>query len=140
RQIDQSQRTITSGIFYKLPYTTSLPVSPSNTDTLQAVIDGSPWTGKNVIAGALGGQLTISGSAPDGTQAVGIILPAGTLAGTYNLNYLAGVYIGVYVPAPPTGFVSSTGTLDILQNDVTNFRIRGDFQFYAIDPQGTTTA
>jgi hypothetical protein len=135
RDIDGHQKVINSGVFYKLPYVTSLPPA-SNTDTIQASIDGSKWSAQSIDAESLSGQLILSGSLSDGTQTIGLLMPADITPGKYTLAFIGGTYIGVYNPSPSVALASSTGTLTILSNNTLTNRISGNFVFTAVDPLG----
>src|ERR1700722_9609015 len=75
RSADGQQRTITSGIFDQIPYTTSLP-SGSATDTITAAIDGDDWAGQSVQASVSDGTLTLVGALSNGSQSIALIFPA----------------------------------------------------------------
>jgi hypothetical protein len=142
RDIDGRQKTITNGVFTRIPYITSLP-STSSKDTLQASVDSKAFTAINIQAGTTSGQLTIIGATADGTQSIGLLLPANVLPGTYALGGTTPSYLGAYTlisGASSTGFVSTTGSITITSNNTSTFRIKGTFQFTAADPSGTTTA
>jgi len=139
RDIDNHQKTITDGVFYKLPYISSL--APANAeDTMQAVIDGASWKGQNIISTGIAPQLIISGSALNGSQSIGLILPLDITPGSYTFDFTGLTYIGTYSPTGSISRVSSGGTLTILENNPTTQRVRGNFNFTAQDLQtpGTT--
>lgn len=139
RDIDGHQKTISNGIFYKLPYVSSLPPS-STTDTMNCRIDGTPWVGQSISVQSVSGQLAITGSHLDGTQMVGLIMPSNITAGPpYILSVTSTNYIGLYSPTPTVALGASSGTLTILSNNTTTQRIRGNFQFRASNPLGGTT-
>lgn len=133
RDVDGKQLQFTDGVFRKLPYTTTAPPANGN-DTLKATVDGVNWSAQVVSALALSNQLVISGSNLAGTQSLGLSMPANIAVGQYTLDYTGFTYYGVYIPGPNIGLASSEGTLEILQNDIPNKRIRGNFTFKAVDP------
>ncbi len=142
RDIDGRQKTITAGVFNKLPYTTSLP-SGSSGDTLKATIDGTAWTGKSIEASINAGELSIVGSSSDGSQSIGLLVPSTATAGTYPLDGSNPTYIGVYTivaGGTASGLVSTAGSVTILENNTTSSRIRGSFVFTAKDPTGASSA
>lgn len=142
RDIDGRQKTITNGVFTKIPYVTSLP-STSSKDTLKASIDSKAFTAINIQATATSGQLTIIGATSDGTQSIGLLLPANVPPGTYALGAANPSYLGAYTlisGASSSGFVSTTGSITITSNNTSTSRITGTFQFTAVDPSGATTA
>lgn len=141
RDIDGRQKTITAGVFTKIPYVTSLPPS-STTDTLKASIDGNAWTGNTIEATVTSGQLSIIGASSDGSQTIGLLLPATATAGSYALDGSNPSYLGAYTQvanSTSTGLVSTKGNLTILENNGSTHRIRGSFQFTAADPTGAST-
>jgi len=142
RDIDGRQKNITNGVFTKIPYVRSLP-STSARDTLLASIDGKSFTAVNVQATATVGQMTIIGATADGTQSIGLLLPANVAPGTYALGTANPSYLGAYSlisNSSSTGFVSTTGSITITSNNTSTSRIKGTFQFTAVDLTGTTTA
>jgi hypothetical protein len=137
RDIDQRQKTLTAGVFYQLPYAASLPPS-SKTDTLTASIDNVSWTGQSISSTIISGQLAISGSALDGSQAITLLMPANSPAGSYPLIFTGSAfYMGIYNPTPSQSLVSTSGNLTVLQVDSAAFRIRGNFQFLGTDVLGS---
>lgn len=142
RDIDGRQKTITAGVFNKLPYTTSLP-SASSGDTLKATIDGTAWTGKSIEASINAGEMSIVGSSADGSQSIGLLLPSTATAGTYPLDGSNPSYIGVYTlvaGGTAAGLVSTAGSVTIQENNASTSRVRGTFTFTAKDPTGVSTA
>jgi hypothetical protein len=137
---DNSTKAITKGVFDYVPYTadTGIAVVPPPTnglkDTVQATIDGNKFFATDVEASITGAppaeQLLIAGFS--GTQDVGLYLPPNITAGTYNLDFATGQYIGIYNPDPATTLLSQTGgTLTIISNNTTTKRIQGTFSFTA---------
>lgn len=137
RDVDGHQKTVKNGVFNRLPYVNSLP--PANgTDTLEAVIDGQAWVAESIVASAISSQLTISGSDLNAAQTIGLIIPINVAPGAYTLDYTALNYIGVYVPGGTQGMASISGNLQILENNSTTRRVRGNFDFLAVSPQDPT--
>jgi len=138
RSADGQQRTITSGIFEQIPYTTSLP-SGSATDTVTAVIDGGDWAGQSVQASVSDGTLTLVGALSNGSQSIALIFPASTAAGTYSLtaNNVTPSYIAVY-DLVSNGINSAdpgvSGSITVLANNTSTQQINGTFQFTTNDP------
>ena len=135
RDIDKQQKVITQGVFYKLSYSTSLPASNS-TDTLETLIDGAAWSARSIIASAIATQLGITGSDLNGNRAVSLIIPLYVAPGSYTLDYTGNTYIALYNPVPTIALAATNGTLQIIENDSTTKRVRGNFQFEATDPLG----
>ena len=141
RTIDGTQKSITQGIFTKLPFTASLPTT-TNGDTLTATIDAKPWVGKSIQAAVNAGELTIVGSSADGSQSVGLLMPANTTPGTYPLDGTNPSSLAVYTVlanANTTGLVSISGQVVVTQNNTTTSRITGTFSFTAADPTNPTS-
>lgn len=139
RNSDSSRKKITAGVFYKLSYVDSLSAS-NGSDTLTVAINGTNWTAQNIIASGLTGQLIVNGSTVNGAQAVSLIMPLSVTPGSYTLDYTTQNYIGAYTQAPSIYLVSAGGTLTILENNASTHRIRGNFQFEAIDPMGVNSS
>lgn len=138
REIDRRQKQISQGVFNQVPYATSLPPARS-TDTMRASIDGSTWIAKSIMASALSGQLTISGSGLDGSLSVNLLMPQNISPGSYTLNISGLRYVGLYEPTPTIVLASSGGTLVILENDPVTRRVRGNFRFQATESLGAPT-
>jgi len=139
RNVDGKQKTITDGIFYQLPYNSTLPPS-STVDTMTADIDGQHWAAKSILSSTLSNVMVLNGSFLDGTQSVSLLMPQNIVAGgPYTLDYTGFTYYGFYSPQVSGGYASTTGHLTILQNDLTNKRIRGNFDFNAADPTGQSS-
>lgn len=133
RDIDNHQKTITAGVFYKLPFATTLPPA-GDQDTMKAVIDGANWKAASIIAQSLAPQLAINGSALNGSQSISLIMPLDVQPGTYTFDVTGLTYIAIYMPSATISRVSTSGTLNILENDPTTRRVRGNFQFQADEP------
>lgn len=139
RSSDSLRKKITSGVFYKLSYTDSLPAG-NGSDTMTVAINGTNWVAQNIISSGLTGQLIINGSSVNGAQSVSLIMPLSVTPGSYSLDYSALTYIGAYTQAPSISLVSTSGTLSILENNPSSHRIRGNFQFQATDLQGVNSS
>ncbi len=134
RDLDNRQKTITEGVFYKLPYQSTLP-PVSSLDTMYANIDGTKWTAQSIAASAFSNMLAISGSNPDGSQAVGLLMLLNVAPGnSYSLDL--GNNVGTYSPTVSINLPSPSGSLMILENNASTRRVRGNFQFLAADVVG----
>lgn len=138
RGADAQGRTITSGVFNQIPYTSSLPAGSPN-DTVTAAIDGGDWAGQSVQASVQDGALTIVGALSNGSQSIALIFPAGAAAGTYSLtaNGVTPSYMAVYdvvSNGSNSADPGTSGSITILQNNTTTQRINGTFQFTTTDP------
>jgi len=142
REIDGQQKTITNGVFTKIPYVTALPATSSK-DTLQATIDGKAWAAINIQKQAAQGSLVVIGASSDGTQSISLTFPTTATAGTYQLDNSNPSFLAVYIllsGSTPTGFIQSKGTLTITENNTGTSRIKGTFQFTGQDATGASTA
>jgi hypothetical protein len=131
---DNSTETVAKGVFDYISYTSgTLGVTPppgSPKDTVEMLVDGNKFFASDVINSDSAGQLLIAGFS--GTQDVGLYFPSNITPGTYNLDFAAGVYIGVYNPDPSTTLLSQTGgTITIISNNTSSRRISGTFSFVA---------
>ncbi|MEO5999310.1 MAG: DUF6252 family protein [Chitinophagaceae bacterium] len=132
RDFDSKQKIVTEGVFTKLPYSVTLPPA-SLTDTFHVKIDNVDWTAKSLTAISSGSDLIVNASERDLTRIVALSFPATIVPGTYNLDALAGIYVGVYAPNTTTFFTSLTGKLTIIEHNSLTKRIKGNFDFKAID-------
>jgi hypothetical protein len=138
RDFDGKQKKLTDGVFYKLPYSSTLSEANKG-DTIKAVLDGQNWAGRSIIASALSNSLVISGSALNGTQTVSLFMPVDAPVGDHPLNFFSLDYSAVYAPVLNTAYFASTGNLTILENNPVTRRIRGNFNFTASDGSGQQT-
>lgn len=141
RDLDGRQKTITAGLFNKIPYTTSLPAT-SSVDTLQATIDANAWNGQSIEASINSGELSIVGASSSASQSIGLLIPANATPGTYPLDGSNPNYTGLYTMlsgGTASGAVATQGSITITQNNTATSRVRGTFQFTAVDPTGANT-
>lgn len=129
---DNSTETIAKGIFDYIPYNAGIvgviPSPGAPKDTLQVTVDGNKFFASDVVISDSAGQMLVAGFS--GTQDVGLFFPANITAGTYNLDFNTGIYIGVYNPDPSVTLISqSGGTITIISNNTTTRRISGSFNF-----------
>jgi hypothetical protein len=133
---DNSTKTITKGVFAYIPYSGNTTQQNGTTDTLTAVVNGVQFDPPQVIVqlsvSGSGQQLLIGGISADQTERLAILIPANITAGTYNMDFATGYYIGIYYP--PTGetlLSLASGTLTIISVDNVARRIKGTFNFVA---------
>jgi len=107
---------------------------------MTADIDGQHWAAVSILSSTLSNVLVLNGSFLNGTQSVSLLMPQDIPAGgPYTLDYTGFTYYGFYSPQISGGFASTTGHLTILLNDLANKRIRGNFDFHAVDPTGQSS-
>ena len=133
RMLDDKKLTVTSGSFTNLPYLTELPATPAS-DTIRLKVDGAsfvPDINYGLSVDMLQ-QLNISGTTTTGSRSIGISMPQDILAGSYQFEGLGGVAIGVYNPDldGTNARYSESGTLVILEHNLTTKRLRGTFVFH----------
>ena len=131
---DNSTETVAKGVFDFVPYTAGvvgvIPAPGAPKDTVEVTIDGTKFFASDVVISDSAGQMLIAGFS--GTQDVGLFFPSDITAGTYNLDFNTGLYIGVYDPDPTITLLSqSGGTITILSNNTSTRRISGTFNFVA---------
>ncbi len=132
REFDSKQKQVTEGVFDKLPYVSTLPPA-SLTDTLHVKVDNVDWTAKSITGTLSGTDIFITGSELDVSKLLVLSIPSNTTPGTYNLDALTGTYIGIYSPVSTSIMTSSSGKITVLEHNITTKRIRGNFNFIAID-------
>jgi hypothetical protein len=136
---DNSNKTITKGVFSYVPYTGGTPIpSQTGADTLNATVNGALFTPPQLIIKTQGVgqgsslQLLIGGISSDGTQRLALLMPADITPGAYPMDFNQGNYYGLYYPPTNETLVSaSNGTLTIISNNTTTRRIKGTFSFKA---------
>jgi hypothetical protein len=127
RQMDSTQRIITSGVFTNISYATTL-TPPSATDSFRVKIDGSNFS-YNLLGGYLAfGKISVSASV-GAAPAVGITFPADIIPGRYQYDIVD--IIGQYNPSTTLFLAADTGHLVILENNPLTKRVRGTFNFLA---------
>jgi len=131
---DNSTETVAKGVFDYVSYSEGVvgvvPPPGAPKDTLEMTVDGNKFIASDVEISDSAGQLLIAGFS--GMQDVGLYFPSDISVGSYNLDFTAGVYIGVYNPDPSTTLLSQTGgTVTIISNNATTRRITGTFAFTA---------
>jgi hypothetical protein len=138
RSSDGAQRTIASGIFKDIPYTSTLPGSNPG-DTVTASIDNSPFTSQSIQASTEDNQLTILGSTSTGGQAVALVLPTNAPVGSHALTppgVMPAPYSATYDFVGSNGNIAApanAGTINILENNAATSRMRGNFSFTTLD-------
>jgi hypothetical protein len=132
---NNTTETVAKGVFDYIPYTEGIvggvtPPPGASKDTLEVTVDGNKFFASDVEVSDSAGQMLIAGFS--GTQDVGLFFPSDITAGTYNLDFNAGMYIGVYNPDPSVTLLSqSDGIITIISNNTTTRRISGSFNFVA---------
>ena len=132
RDIDNKGKTVTEGSFTNLSYTTILPSSAAS-DTFRVKISGASWSPASINGFAIPimNQIGINGTDATGVKAVGLTFPSNITPGAYTLDLFGATYIGQYNPDndPMHSKGSVSGTLTILEHNLTTKRIRGTFDF-----------
>jgi hypothetical protein len=137
RSSDGQSKTLTQGLFNKIPYTVAPPQS-ENADTFYVTVDSASFIPPEIESNTASGQYVIVGSSLDGTMSVSLTMPQNVTPGSYNLNYSGLTYIGQYVANDSTILESQgNGTLQILENNSVTGRLRGNFNFQALPLSGT---
>lgn len=137
REMDDQQLVITEGVFYKIPYVTSLPPAVS-TDTFFVKVGGVGWSPPSITATISMGSLIVAASEQNGSRSVGLVVPSAVTPGNYNMDFASGAFFGEYNPNSTTFLVSdNTGTIQIIENNTSTRRVKGTFQFPATDISGS---
>jgi len=144
RTSDHTQRTITTGVFKNIPYTSTLPGNNPG-DTLTATIDNGAFTSQSIQASVTDTVLTILGSTSNGSQSIALVLPTNATIGNHALTapgvtpaYTA-IYDFVVTGGANTAALGNAGNINILVNNAATSRMRGNFSFTAMDPAPATT-
>jgi hypothetical protein len=146
----QYKKTITQGVFNKLPYFTALPLAKS-TDTFYTQIDGVNWTAPSISSGLIAGVRLVKGSEQNGLKSVAIYLPSSLplYIFPFQPDFLYGVYVDngqtystvSIIPLPDSIYemASYDGSLQILEYDSTAHRLRANFSFKAATQTGLSS-
>ncbi len=137
RAIDSATRSITEGVFNNISYAPPV-VTQSGTDTFRVKVNGVDFPYASVNAVRLTTPIdivSVTASTANLGKTVGITLPGNVTVGTYNFAPLGFDYIGQYninTTATSGIYMSSyTGTVEVLEHNLTTKRIRGNFSFKA---------
>ncbi|MEP6676081.1 MAG: DUF6252 family protein [Ferruginibacter sp.] len=130
-------RNITEGVFTDISYATTLP-PPSSTDTFRVKVDGVDFN-YSVLFGYSGlGTISISASGASGNPpTVAVTVPSVVVPGNYAFDLIN--YSGQYNTSSTTFLGADTGHVQIIEHDIANKRIRGNFNFRAAPLFGTGT-
>lgn len=135
RSSDGEQRTVASGVFSNIPYTSTLPGSNPG-DTVTASIDNSAFTSESIQASVQDNQLTILGSTSNGAQSIALVVPTNATVGSHALT-ATGAYTAIYDFLGSNGGNTAApvyaGTVNILANNASTSKIRGNFSFTTRD-------
>ena len=141
RDFDTKQKVITEGVFENLSYA---PVTPpgGSTDTLKVKINGvdlKPDLAAGIIAFD---QIAITASESGTLKSVALFFPKSVTTGTYDIGsaILGATYSGIYNASATLYMASESGKLTILEHNTSTKRIRGNFEFKAVEFAGTQTA
>ena len=129
RNVDSLNRNITQGVFTNIPYTTTAPPL-TGSDTFRVKVNGVNFVYQLRVGLKAFGSVNISASASSGAPSVGLSLPDNVAPGTYLLDG-GFTYIGQYNPSSTVFLASDSGRVTILSHDISNKRIRGNFNFLA---------
>lgn len=142
RSSDGARRTVTSGIFSNIPYTSTLPGSNPG-DTLTATIDNASFTSQSIQASVTGTQITILGSTSNGSQSVALVVQTNSTVGSHPITPNGGSYMAIYDFVSNGGNIAApanAGTINILENNSATSRMRGNFSFTTSDLNAASTS
>jgi hypothetical protein len=143
REMDNKGKVLTEGIFEDLSFA---PVEPPSTggpggqtgggDTLKVKLNGADMN-ISVVAGiSASGVITIVGTETATSRSVGLVIPANITPGQYNIGSLGATYMGTYNSSSTQYLVSESGKLTITEHNTATKRIRGSFEFKAVEVTG----
>lgn len=140
RQYDGKQKKITEGVFKDISYETE-PLPPANAkDTFRVKVDGTAFPVYSIAAFNLFNMISISANDQAAGKTIGLTMPSGVKAGTYDLSPFGPEFIGQYNPTSTTYLSASSGKIIILEHNVSAKRIKGNFNFEAKELLGDTKA
>jgi hypothetical protein len=139
RQIDSTQKIITAGVFNNISYAT-IAIPPANSsDTFRVKVDGTQFPVFSIIGISVFNMINLSGSDQSVSKTVGVSFPSNVNAGSYTFTLFGPDYIGQY-NVDASYLAAESGTLTILEHNITTKRIRGNFTFHASEVIGTKTS
>ncbi|MEO7045121.1 MAG: DUF6252 family protein [Ferruginibacter sp.] len=139
RQYDNKQKIITNGVFKNISYDTQAIQPSSGSDTFRVKVDGNPFPAYSISHVFFGSTINISSSDQNVSKTVGFTFPSTITPGTYNVggsfDYLAQYNSGTDY------MMADSGSLQILEYNITTKRMRANFSFKASSAfTGTVTA
>lgn len=130
RKSDTTSRSFTNGVFTKVPYTKIGGIIPSaGTDSFHVKINDTLFNAFSIVPLNGVGAVSINAADSLGKQSVAITFTDTIKPGNYNFDQLT--RFGVYTFNSSTIYPASmgTGSLQILENNATSKRVRGNFSF-----------
>lgn len=131
---------ISEGSFTNIPYLDGAILPPStSTDTFHVNINDSLFTAFSILGSTItfNNTMMVQGSDSSASKTVSINFPDSISPGSYSMDSFG--YYGLYLDGN-SSLGSVSGTLQILENNTTTKRIRGNFNFKAEDPTDPTTS
>lgn len=129
REYDNKQKIITNGVFKNISYETA-PIQQANSlDTFRVKVDGVPFPTYAISNFLYGTTINISASDQNLSKTVGFSFLSSITPGTYDLA-TGFDYIATY-NAGTDYMMAESGSLTILENNVSTKRLRANFSFKA---------
>ena len=142
RAVDSAQRTISEGSFTNITYATNIGTG-APTDSFMVKIDSIDFTPFSIhgIHLTASSQITVVGSDQAGVKSVSLFVPESVVPGTFPITTVGGTYSGLYNKDAATYLPSDSGSVTILEHNISTNRIRGNFNFHAKQfPTGSAQA
>ena len=132
RETDNTNVDITEGSFTDIPYIDGAFLPPSSsTDTFHVKVNNTLFTPFSISGFVSDHTIMVQGSSAEALKNTTIKFPDDVAPGSYSMDSFG--YYGLYMDGS-TSFGSVSGTLEIIENDMTTKRIRGEFNFKGEDP------
>jgi hypothetical protein len=136
RPLDAQQKNITSGIFKDISYETTAIPPANSSDTFKVKVDGTAFPVFSASGISVYNMISLSASDQAVSKTVGVTFPSNITPGVYTFTAFGFDYIGQYNVG--SSYLSSeSGTLTIIEHNITTKRIRGNFNFHAKEILGT---
>jgi hypothetical protein len=130
RESDNTEVNITEGTF-NIPYIDGAFLPPTaSTDTFHVKVNDSLFTPFSISGFASNNTIRLQGSDSVAIKNVSLSLPGDVAPGSYSMDSFG--YYGMYMDGS-SSYGSVSGTVEIIENNTTTKRIRGNFNFKAED-------
>lgn len=137
-QSTNSSKPITNGVFTNIPYATT--GSTSGSDTLTLTLNGNYWAPPSKYTSNQSGYISIGGFEGANGKSISVALPTTVTAGAYTLASFGTTYLVNYNAATTDPYLTTSGTITVLEHNTSTKRVRGTFAMNASNANFTATA
>lgn len=111
---------------------TSCKKDSNDFEGLRVTINGDAWTAPTATGASFGDNISITGADPTALKSLLLLVPANITAGTYTIEEFGNIQCS-YNGGLTSSFASTSGKLVITEHNTGDKRIKGTFEFEAIN-------